>query len=80
MAYFLVHWLMLIFSQSHCDKKEGTDPVGMSPKAKKMKIEGDHEDKTGTLIIELRAIFEKIKQLWFKDLLIKEQLIPYTWV
>ena len=54
---------MLISSQSHCDKKEGTDPVGMSPKAKKMKIEGDHEDKTGTLIIELRAIFEKIKQL-----------------
>lgn len=28
----------------------------MSPKAKKMKIEDDHEDKTGTLIIELRAI------------------------
>lgn len=52
----------------------------MSPKAKKMKIEDDHEDKTGTLIIELRAIFEKIKQLWFKDLLIKEQFIPYTWV
>lgn len=28
----------------------------MSPKAKKMKIEDDHEDKTGTLIIELSAI------------------------
>ncbi|CAH3043402.1 unnamed protein product [Pocillopora meandrina] len=32
--------------KSHCDKNEGTDPVGMSPKAKKMKIEDDHEDKT----------------------------------
>ena len=28
----------------------------MSPITKKMKIEDDHEDKTGTLIIELRAI------------------------
>lgn len=32
--------------KSHCDKKEGTDPVGMSPVAKKMKPEDDHEDKT----------------------------------
>ena len=28
----------------------------MSPKAKKMKIEDDHKDKTGTLIIELKQI------------------------
>lgn len=31
----------------------------MSPKAKKMKIEDDHKDKTGTLIIELRAILRR---------------------
>lgn len=31
----------------------------MSPKAKKMKIEDDHEDKTGTLIIELGAILRE---------------------